>query len=84
MENLNKNQLDAPLFVINTGGNHKPSNRHYKIQKKFMEKRYPFQNIFEIRYNKLINIHIIIYKYILKLFIIFNYIKILQTIFIYI
>ena len=81
MENLNKNKLDTPLFVINTGGNHKPSKRNYKIQKKFMEKRYPFQNKFEIRYNKLLNKNTIRYKYILKLFLIFNFIKLLHIIY---
>ena len=81
MENLNKIKLDTPLFVINTGGNHKPLKRNYKIQKKFMEKRYPFQNKFEIRYNKLININTIRYKYILKLFLIFNFIKLLHIIY---
>ena len=34
MEKINKYKLNSPLFVINTGGNHIPSTRQYKIQKK--------------------------------------------------
>ena len=49
MELLNKEKLHSPLFVINTGGNHIPLKRQYKIQKKIMEKKFPFKNIFEVK-----------------------------------
>lgn len=53
MEKINKKNLNIPLFVINTGGNHIPLNRQYKIQRKIMEKRFPLKNIYEIlNYNK--------------------------------
>ena len=48
MEKVNKAKLNAPLFVINTGGNHKPLNRQYKIMKKIINKRFPFKNKYEI------------------------------------
>ena len=48
IECINKIKLNMPLFVLNTGGNHIPSNRHYKIQKKIMEKRFPFPTIYEV------------------------------------
>ena len=49
MELLNKEKLHSPLFVINTGGNHIPLKRQYKIQRKKMEKKFPYKNIFEIK-----------------------------------
>ena len=48
MEKVNKAKLNAPLFVINTGGNHKPLSRQYKIMKKIINKRFPFKNKYEI------------------------------------
>ena len=47
IENINKNKLDYPLFVINTGGNHIPLLRQNKLQKKMLEKRFPFINKYE-------------------------------------
>ena len=44
----NKKNLDFPLFVINTSGNHQPLVRHYLIQKAIMEKRFPLKNKYEI------------------------------------
>ena len=38
IEYLNKYNLNIDLFVINTGGNHKPLKRHYLLQRKIMEK----------------------------------------------
>ena len=78
MELINKEKLDSPLFVINTGGNHIPLNRQYKIQKKYMEKRFPFKTIYENKKNnylkkKLINIFFI---KIFKLFINLCFIRI--------
>ena len=72
IEWINKIKLNIPLFVLNTGGNHIPSNRHYKLQKKIMEKRFPFPTIFEI-----INIDTKKYNYsIIYLFVVFYFIKI--------
>ena len=48
IEKLNRERLDIPLFVINTGGNHIPFKRQYKIEKKKMEKKFEFHNKFEI------------------------------------
>ena len=48
LEKVNKAKLNVPLFVINTGGNHEPLNRQYKIMKKIMNKRFPFKNKYEI------------------------------------
>ena len=51
IEKLKNQNLNLNLFVINTGGNHKPTERQNKIQKKIMEKRFPFQTEYEIKYN---------------------------------
>ena len=48
LEKVNKAKLNVPLFVINTGGNHKPLKRQYKIMKKIINKRFPFKNQYEI------------------------------------
>ena len=78
MELIKKKIINTSLFVINTSGNHIPSNRQYKIQKKFMEKRFPFKTKFEIERdgnlninNKIKNLHINL----LKIFIIIFFIK---------
>ena len=55
MELINKVKLNNALFVINTGGNHIPLKRHYKIQRRIMEKRFPFSVIYENKYEKNIN-----------------------------
>ena len=47
IEKLKKTKLDKDLFVINTGGNHIPLYRDYKIQKKIMSKRFTFNNIYD-------------------------------------
>ena len=81
IELINKVNLDIELFVINTGGNHIPSKRHFNMQSKIMNKKFPFKIIYEnnseknkkkcifIRSHKFINI-------IIKLFIIIICIKI--------
>ena len=83
IELINKKPLNSALFVINTSGNHIPLNRHYKIQKKIMEKRFQFQTLFEIKHNKIneykryfFNFNII-YIYFLKIFIIIIFLKII-------
>ena len=48
IELIKKKNLNTPLFVINTGGNHIPLKRQYKIQKKILEKRFKYKTIFEI------------------------------------
>ena len=52
IEKINKNNLNSPLFVINIGGNHIPTKRQLKIEKKIMEKKFPFQTEYEIIYYK--------------------------------
>ena len=42
-----KKQLNTALFVINTGGDHKPLTRHYRIQEKVMKKRFQIKTIYE-------------------------------------
>ena len=86
MELINKGNLSVELFVINTGGNHIPLKRNYKIQRKIMNKKYPFQIIYETRSEqknknfRFIFIHKFI-NIILKLFIIMIFIKILSILY---
>ena len=47
IEKIKKAKLNKPLFVINTGGNHIPLDINYKIEKKIIDKRFPFKNIYE-------------------------------------
>lgn len=61
MESINKIKLDSPLFVINTGGNHVPLKRQYKLQKKVMEKNYYIHHIYEIYHMKQNNIKFIVF-----------------------
>lgn len=53
MEKIKKTKLNKDLFVINTGGNHKPLYRDYKIQKKIMSKRFSFNIIYDIKDRKI-------------------------------
>jgi len=48
IESMKIANFDVPLFVLNTGGNHRPTNQQYKIQKKIMEKKFPFPTKYEI------------------------------------
>ena len=48
VESIAKENLDIELFVLNTGGNHIPTNRQFKIQKKIMKKRFPYPTKYEI------------------------------------
>ena len=79
IESLNKYKLNKHLFVINTGGNHKPLQRQYNIQRKIMNNRYPFHTIYEVLS---VNTNIILnyikksFYIFLKIFIFFNIIKI--------
>jgi hypothetical protein len=73
IESINKAILDKPLFVINTGGNHRPLDRHYKLAKKIIEKKYDNLNIFEINIKTMQKIIINIYY----IFIIFCFLKII-------
>ena len=53
IESLNKIKKFAPLFVLNTGGNHIPLKRHYKLQKRIMKKIFPFSTKYELKlFNK--------------------------------
>ena len=77
IEKIKKQALNRALFVINTGGNHKPLKRHYKIQKKILNKRFPFKNIYEIDKNKK-NYYFLknYFKLILDFFLLLNIFKI--------
>lgn len=68
--------MNRPLFVINTGGNHIPLKRQYKIQKKILEKKFPLKNIFEIKSDKRNLLSIKSFIFILNIFILLKFIKI--------
>ena len=72
---LNKENLDSSLFVINTGGNHIPLQRQYKIQKKKMKNKFPYKNIFEIKNNSNTKNKNINFIKAIHIFIIFTLIK---------
>ena len=74
-------KLNSVLFVINTGGNHKPLRRQYNAQKKIMMKRFPFQIIFEVK-KKYINVNKDIYAFIFKKYIILFLTKLLYKFYI--
>ena len=76
IEEIKKNKLDSPLFVLNTGGNHEPIFRQKKILINIMEKRFPFNTKYEIKCkeNKIKNIKV---KNFIFLLIIFLELKIL-------
>ena len=48
IEKINKKELNSPLFVINTGGNHIPLIRQNKKQKKVLEHIFRFKIKYEI------------------------------------
>ena len=76
MEKIKREKLNRPLFVINTGGDHIPLYRQYKIQKKLMEKRFPFKNKYEIlNYNRNNQHYLNKYLKISKIFFIFKLIR---------
>ena len=52
MESIKKAKLNKALFVINTGGNHIPLKREYRIQKRIMNKRFPQPTKYEIEIEK--------------------------------
>lgn len=78
IEKVNKFKLNYPLFVINTGGNHIPLNRQYKIQKKVMEKYFNMPTKYEINYqnNIIIKNSVIEYLILFKSLIIIFFIKV--------
>ena len=55
IEKINQIKLDCALFVINTGGNHIPSNRQHKFLKYIMKKRFPLKTKYEIESSKRLN-----------------------------
>ena len=78
MEYLNKMNINIQLFVINTGGNHEPLNRQFKIQKKIMAKYFYSPNKYEIKEKKKENrnylyFYIFTIFYFIKLFLILSY-----------
>ena len=78
IESIDKSKLYVNLFVLNTGGNHKPLKRQYLIQKKLMDKRFPLTNKYEI-INKKFNTffkYIKGFNLIFKIFTINNFVKI--------
>ena len=68
-----------PLFVLNTGGNHIPLKRNYKIQRKIMNKVFSYKTRYEIVYdkNKSFKFFKKISIEIINIFIIFSFIKII-------
>ena len=73
MEKIKKVKLNKDLFVINTGGNHKPLFRDYKIQKKIMSY---FDIIYDIKDKKInYKFFLSIHRSIFKIFIIFIFFK---------
>jgi hypothetical protein len=48
IEKINKKELNSPLFVINTGGNHLPLIRQKKKQTKVLEQIFRFKIKYEI------------------------------------
>ena len=52
VENLNQKNLKIPLFVINTGGNHEPSNRQNMLERRIMKKRFPFKTNYELLFEE--------------------------------
>ena len=80
MEKIKKTKLNKNLFVINTGGNHKPLYRDYKIQKKIMSKRFSYNIIYDIKDRKINYIFFIsIYRSIFKIYIIFILFKLFYS-----
>ena len=79
IEYVKKANLDIPLFVINTGGNHIPSKRQNIIQKKVMERKFPYSNKYEVNNRNINNKKFVIKTIILNifLFITLTFIKIL-------
>lgn len=84
MESINKVNLNnIPLFVINTDGKEIPTKKHYEIQKKIMEKRFPIPTKYEIinngqilnKYYFLLNLLIFIKLTIFKYIIIYSNFK---------
>jgi len=70
MEKIKLNKLNIDLFVLNTGGNHKPSEEKYKNLKNIMKRRFPKSTIYEINENIQM-----IYKLLIILFIVIIFIK---------
>lgn len=69
IEYIKNKKLNKPLFVLNTGGNHRPTKREYKLQKRIMMKRFPSRHIYDIKTekNKLDKFLEIIFIFILKI-----------------
>ena len=82
IELINKKKLNKALFVINTGGNHIPLKRHYKLQKKVLKSRFPFYNKYEIKNNnENYNCFKKYFKLIINIFILLKLFKIYNIIF---
>ena len=80
MEKIKLNKLNIELFVLNTGGSHKPSKEKYEKLKNIMKKRYPKSTIYEIKENiqisyKLGNYSIRFFKSLIILLIIIIFFK---------
>ena len=52
IEKIKKFNFKVPLFVLNTGGNHIPLKRNFKIQRNVMNKVFSHKTIYEIIDNK--------------------------------
>ena len=79
IEKIKKFDFKVPLFVLNTGGNHIPLKRNYKIQRKIMNKVFSYKTRYEIVYDKNKSFNYIkkISIEIINIFIIFSFIKII-------
>ena len=82
IEKINKKELNSPLFVINTGGNHLPLIRQKKKQTKVLEQIFRFKIKYEIIDNKklIINNKIKTYSNIFKIFVIMFFRKLYSAI----
>ena len=85
IEYIKNKKLNKPLFVLNTGGNHRPIKREYKLQKRIMMKRFPSRHIYDIKTkkNKLAKFLEIIFIFILKIYIIFSFLIIIMLLLIF-
>ena len=78
IEKLKIYKLNLPLFVINIGGNHIPTKRQIKIERKIMEKRFPFHTEYEIYNKKDIKKFEIFFYIFFNLFIALSFLRIIE------
>ena len=74
IEKIKLNKLNIELFVLNTGGSHKPSKEKYEYLKFIMKKRFPTSTIYELG-----NTSIKLFKLLLVLLTIIIFIKFIKN-----